>query len=235
MMILYTPESALGIPNIVPAGLKLETWLRMAAIPYEVAPPDLSLAPKGKLPFVRIDGEIMGDSTFIIERLTRKHGKDLDERLNRQERAVSLAFRRMIKENLYWVITHVRWAIDANFALYQPVVKRLFLAGLPPEQQDAVCAGLRQQMLSQFVAQGMGKHSPEEVAQIGIADLQAISDYLDQKPFFMGDQPTVVDATLFGYLVNLLDLPFDSPIIDFGRSKANLAAYRQRMRDRFFP
>ncbi len=42
-----------GIPNLSPFCCKMETWLRIAGIPYEVVDtPDPRKGPKGKLPFI---------------------------------------------------------------------------------------------------------------------------------------------------------------------------------------
>jgi Glutathione S-transferase N-terminal domain len=41
------------IPNLSPFCCKLETWLRIAGVPYEVVEtPDPRKGPKGKLPFI---------------------------------------------------------------------------------------------------------------------------------------------------------------------------------------
>lgn len=232
---LYAAPRAWGLPSISPAAAKLETWLRMAGIPYEVAPLDYALAPKGKMPFVEIDGQRMGDSTLILERLSKESGKDPDADLGPTERAVSHAFRRMIKENLYWVMAVDRWVTDENFAVYTPILAEVFFAALPPEHQHVYVAATRKEMVDQTRAQGMGRHTPDEVQQIGIADLKAISEYLGDKPFFMGDKPTTVDATLYGYLANLLLVPIASKGRDFGRTLPNLLAHCERMRARFFP
>ena len=208
----------------------------MAGIAYESAPLDYSLAPKGKMPFVEIDGQRMGDSTLILERLSKEPGKDPDADLGRTERAVSHAFRRMIKENLYWVMAFDRWVTEENFSVvYTPVLIDVFFAALPPEHQQAYVAATRKSMVDQTHAQGMGRHTVDEVQQIGMADLQAISDYLGDKPFFMGDKPTTVDATLYGYLANMLLVPIASKARDFGRTLPNLLAHCERMRARYFP
>ena len=39
---------------------------------------------------------------------------------------------------------------------------------------------------------GIGRHSSEEIHEIGCDDIQAISTYLGSKPYLMGDRPTVV-------------------------------------------
>jgi len=232
---LYSIEPAWGLANISPACLKLETWLRMTGVAYEIAPLDYTLAPKGKMPFVRIGDELMGDSTLIIERLSKELGKDLDAGLGPAERAVSHAFRRMLKEHLYWVMIVDRWCNDENWVTYGPLITKLFFAQLPPDQQQAYTAGVRQQMIAQAQAQGMGRHTPAEVARLGMADLQAISDYLGDKPFFMGDTPTLVDATLYAYVANIVNVQFTSALRDFARGLPNLVAHCERMHSRYFP
>lgn len=232
---LYSIKPAWGVPNISPACAKLETWLRMTGVDYEIAPLDISLAPKGKMPFMRIGDEVMGDSTLIIERLSKALGQDLDANMGSTERAVAHAFRRMLKEHLYWVMVVDRWCNDENFAAYSPWVTELFFAALPPEQQQAYTAGVRQQMVAQAHAQGMARHTLDEVTHLGRADLQALSDYLGEKPFFMGESPRLVDATLYAYVANIVKVPFPSALREYARGLPNLVAHCERMQSRYFP
>jgi hypothetical protein len=55
------------IPNLSPFCCKLETWLRIAGIPYEVVDTsDPRKGPKGKVPFIEDAGQRIGDSSFIV-------------------------------------------------------------------------------------------------------------------------------------------------------------------------
>ena len=68
-----------SIPNLSPFCCKLETWLRIAGIPYEVVDTlEPRKAPKGKLPFIEDAGLRMGDTSLIIEHLVRTRGVDPD-------------------------------------------------------------------------------------------------------------------------------------------------------------
>ncbi|HEY9597581.1 MAG TPA: Tom37 metaxin N-terminal-like domain-containing protein, partial [Cyanophyceae cyanobacterium] len=112
MITLYTAPSLWGLPSISPACMKLETWFRMAQLLYEtvvVTAQDFAIAPKGKIPFIEYQGNIIGDSTLIIEMFKEKEGIDLDANLTSVERAISLAFRRMLKENTYWGAVYIRY------------------------------------------------------------------------------------------------------------------------------
>lgn len=45
-------------------------------------------------------------------------------------------------------------------------------------------------------AQGIGVHKPEEIVEMGKEDLKALSELLADKPFFFGDEPTLVSTEL---------------------------------------
>ena len=73
-MKLFQPARAFGLPNPSAFCVKVELYMRMAGIPYELALGDPRDAPKGKVPWINDDGHILGDSTFIIEYLKTKYG-----------------------------------------------------------------------------------------------------------------------------------------------------------------
>jgi glutathione S-transferase len=57
----------------------------------------------------------------------------------------------------------------------------------------------------------MSRHTESEVFDLGKKDLTSLSDFLGDKPFFMGEQPTILDATAFGLLANVLWCPRGVP------------------------
>ena len=57
---------AFGLPNASPFCMKLETWLRMAGLPFElVNDGNVMKAPKGKLPYIDDDGQPVADATHV--------------------------------------------------------------------------------------------------------------------------------------------------------------------------
>jgi glutathione S-transferase len=129
MITLYQFEPAFGLPNASPFCLKLETWLRMAGLPYEAPRMTLSAmgrSPKGKLPYI-VDGEkTIADSSFIVDYLTATYGVALDGWLIAGQRAQALAFQRLMEENLYWgggllTLAFTRWlGADPRRILCEP-------------------------------------------------------------------------------------------------------------------
>ena len=47
----------------------------------------------------------------------------------------------------------------------------------------------------------------EEIFELGMQDIDALSAYLGDKSYFMGDKPTGLDASAFGFLINTLGCP----------------------------
>ena len=56
-----------------------------------------------------------------------------------------------------------------------------------------------------------------------------------EKPFFMGQKPTAIDATVYAFLAAIAEAPFESPVKEACLKRSNLMAYCARMGERFFP
>ena len=230
-------------PDISPFVIKLETWLRMADIPYATAYGKHAKQPLGKLPAVLDDGVVIPDSGLIIEHLERKHGDPLGEaRLDPQQRALREAMRALIESRLYWVTYCLRWCDDANFEAYKPALRQYALQTATPLEarllrlaEPIAFAVVRRQCRRQAWEQGTGRFEPAQWVAQGIAGWQAVSDFLGDKPFMLGDRLSALDATAYGFLDSSLGaLVFRSPVHDFIASRENLVAYWLRLRDRYW-
>jgi glutathione S-transferase len=83
--------------------------------------------------------------------------------------------------------------------------------------------------------QGILRQSHEDIVESALRDWRAVLTVMDDGPFFFGDEPTVVDAIVFGALATSVLTPIESPIRDFLKSQPALVAYANRMHARFFP
>jgi len=227
---LYQPRRAFGLPNPSAFCVKLETWLRMAGIAYTLAHGDPRDAPKGKVPWIDDDGKILGDSTFIINYLKKKHDISLDSWLSPQQQALGHALQKMVEESLYFVSSWNKWVEDEGFAIYSA---ELF-AGMPAEQLEYVPEMVRKRAIEKLHAQGIARHERDEIYALGIADVAAFGELLGDGPFLFGDRPTSFDAGAFGVIGNLKDGPFDSPVRDRIRATNNIADYIDRIREQYF-
>jgi len=231
MIRLHQFAPAFGLPNASPFCMKLETYLRMASLPFElVNSGDVSKAPKRKLPYIDDDGTLVADTSFIIEHLKARYGDPLDAALSPQQRAVATAFQRLFEENLYWALVQTRWADDAGWQK----TRQAFFGTLPAPLRWFLPNLARRGLLAEMRGQGMGRHSVTEIQAIGCRDVTAVADFLADKPYMLGEQPSSLDATAHAFLANLLWAPVDSPLQRHARTRPTLEAYCQRMKARYF-
>jgi glutathione S-transferase len=110
--------------NVSPFTLKLETWLRLAGLPYEAVPTrNPGQGPKGKPPFiVDDDGTVVADSSLIIEHLVRTRGIDLDRELSREQRAQAVALQRLFEDHHYFIAVWSRWIDSDGWRDFGPAV-----------------------------------------------------------------------------------------------------------------
>jgi len=232
MITLYQFRPGFGLPNASPFCMKVETYLRMAGLSYQLNNRGLlTKAPKGKLPFIDEDGVVIGDSSLIIAHLKRQHGDPLDAGLSPGQQAQALAWQRLFEENLYWAVVYTRWIEPQGFAR----TRQVFFGRMPGLLRLVIPGLARRTIRRELWGHGMGRHSPEEIMAIGCDDISAVAAFLGDEPFFLGLQPTTLDATAYAFLANLLWAPIDSPLQRHARQLPNLEAYCRRMQARYYP
>ncbi|HVZ01536.1 MAG TPA: glutathione S-transferase family protein [Dongiaceae bacterium] len=231
MITLYGFGPYFGMPDGSPHVLKAHVLLRMAARDY-VTDTSLTLdkAPKGKLPVIDDAGEIVADTAFIRRHIERKYGFDFDRGLDKTERAEAWAVERMLEDHLYWVCLYMRWAIPENFA----AGPAHFFDAVPEPMRETVREGARARVVGYLQGQGMGRHGVDEIADLGMQSLEALSALLGNRAWLMGEQPCGTDAGMtgmLGMLFSTLDFDLRRRALGLG----NLAAYADRAMARFFP
>lgn len=218
-------------PTCAPFPLKLVTWTRMAGIPNEiVVENDPRKGPKGKSPWMEHEGARMGDSSIIIEHLTKRFGVDLDGHLSADDRARALVIQRTLEE-------HYHQAFEHQLFIGRGGAERLaeFAATLPPVLRWIVPRVMVSQLKKQLHARGLGRHDESEILAQGKADLDALSRIMGENRYVLGDRPSSIDACVFGFLGVTIYVEGDNPLFTYAASLPNLKAYCERMRAQYFP
>jgi len=231
MITLYTFGPAFGLPDPSPFVMKVETLLKMANLPYRTDTTGFPKAPKGKLPYIDDEGVVVPDSTFIRWHIEKKYHIDFDQGLDTAQKATAWAFEKMAEDQLYWVGVHDRWMNDENFRK-GPV---RFFDKVPAPIRPVVAAMIRRKLRGTLHGQGLGRHSPDEILALGTRSIDAIADFLGDKPFFMGSEPKGVDATIFAFACAMLCPHFESRTRSAAERRDNLRRYVGRMTARYYP
>ena len=231
MITLYTFGPAFGLPDPSPFVTKAEVLLKMSGIAYRTDTTGFRRAPKGKLPYIDDDGERIADSTFIRWHLENKYRIDFDKGLSAEQRAIAWAFEKMAEDNLYWALVDARWFDEGNFAKGP----KNFFRQIPALVRPLMVAFIRRQLKRTLYGQGLGRHTGTEIVALGTRSIAAIADFLGSKPFFMGSEPSSVDATVFAFVAGTLCPHFDTQLRIAAERQDNLRRYVGRMTARYYP
>jgi glutathione S-transferase len=140
----------------------------------------------------------------------------LVQRTLEEHYAFVLAYTHLVRDE---GLRHTRDRFDAVPAIIRPLVARTVLKRI-------------KQVLW---LQGLLRHTHEDIMEAALRDWRAVLSVMSDGPFFFGEEPTGIDAVVFGVLATTVLTPIESPIRDFLRSQPRCLAYAERMRARFFP
>ncbi|VDK44531.1 unnamed protein product [Cylicostephanus goldi] len=210
------------VPSFSAPCLKVETWLRMAEIPYENIPCLLSPRSKeGTLPFIEYEGVEYPDSSFIIRFIM---DIKLEDHLHDEQKALSRAFEEMAHDSL--AKSHQIFRLEN---VSQFLHRKFALACFPI---FFYCHRRPSQVSSMLSWSAMGKHSREEQINIGSDDLRSISKFLGTKHYFTGFKPTRIDATLFAFLAQIVYAPYENDHLNVIKNECpNLIEYVERIKN----
>lgn len=232
MIVLHQFAPAFGMPNFSTFCMKVETYLRLVNLPYEVkivANP--SKAPKGKLPFITDEDQTVCDSEHILAYLKERYGDPLGEGLSEESRADHLLLKRMIEEHLYFAVVQTRWLREGNSDL----VKEAGFSAVPSLMRGIVFKMVQKSLRKALVGHGIARHTDEEIDAFAVEDIRALGAKLGETAFFGGDSPREIDCTVWAMIANILGTPFVTPMQDCAKACPNLVSYNERMWEQAFP
>lgn len=222
MITLYSYPELFGVADNNGYGLKVFAFLRLAGLPFahrHVV--DTSAAPRGQLPYIVDDGEIIGDSEAILAHLTRKHGVTLDDGLTQPQRDTALLVARLL-DDLYWVMSYSRWKDPAFWPDFSAALQCEH-----PEMTDEVLQGAREYNARRYHFQGIGRYTPDAVYVRGLADLSVLARLVPAQGYVFGARPTSLDAAIYGFIANILFYAIDTPLRQFVSEQENLVRHCQ--------
>lgn len=231
MITLFGLGAGFGLPEISPFVTKTEVQLKMAGLAYRKQRAMPPASPKGQLPFIEDDGELIADSTFIRAHLERKYGIDFDHGYDTAARAQAWAFERMIEHHVYFALVGARWVDPVNFAKGPAH----FFDGAPDDKREKLREDAQFRVAENYLISGLGRHAPGEDVELALRSVRALSVQLGDDRFLMGDWPCGTDAIAFSLLAGILTPFFDSDLRRRTEDFGNLSAYVDRMMAQYFP
>ncbi|XP_025150410.3 failed axon connections homolog isoform X2 [Bubalus kerabau] len=165
-----------GVPSLSPFCLKMETYLRMADLPYQNYFGG-KLSAQGKMPWIEYNHEKVSGTEFIIDFLEEKLGVNLNKNLGPHERAISRAVTKMVEEHFYWTLAYCQWVDNLN-----ETRKMLSLSGGGPFSnllRWVVCHITKGIVKREMHGHGIGRFSEEEIYMLMEKDMRSLAGLLD--------------------------------------------------------
>lgn len=208
-----------------PYCAKLETYLKIAQIPYEnIATLDFSKNPKKQMPFIELNGKIIADSSFIIENLITEYGDKVDYWLNDEQKAISVALQRLLENHLFPILMYFRWVYPDGWRQFKEVLfaKAPFIVKL-------LIANKISKKIARRLAndQAIRNFTVEEMLRRAKVDLDALSNCLGDKSYLFGDKISSIDAILFGVYGGIALININTPLSGLAGGYANLKRHSE--------
>ncbi len=223
---VFTFSGDWGLPSTGPFALKLLKWLDLAGIQYRQAiENNPAKGPKGKNPWIELDGERIGDTEIVIELLAKRSGFDIDAGLSPEQKALSHAVRRMLEEHFHQVLEWELFIHPAGAAWVQQVAEAM----VPRPLAGVAASVFSGRFRKQLHARGIARHSDEIIAAKGKADVEAFENLVGSQAFLVGDRPCMADVSAYGLLAPLAKWPMRTPVAEYIKSRPALVAYLDRL------
>jgi len=226
----------LGVMDASPFVVKADVFLKMSGLDYKNVSglKNMKKAPKGKLPYISIKGDnettLIADSQVIIDYLMKKYELQLDTHLSEEQTAHAYLMTKSLDENLYWCLLYCRWNLEETW----PTVKAAFFRKMPIWLRVIVPSLYRRTVKKSLYAQGMGRHSYDEVTDIADKSFKALADVLGDKAYFFGDNPSSFDATVYAFLCQFITAKCPNKLNDKAQSYDNLVRFCHRIEKQFY-
>jgi len=220
MLTLYSYPPLFGVADNNGYGLKVYAFLKLTRVPFTHEHIfDASKAPRGQLPYIVDDGDVVGDSGAILDYLTGKYRLTIDATLTQAQRSQDLLTTRML-DDLYWVMSYSRWKDERYWPLFRDALKREH-----PQLSDEGLMKAKEFNAQRYYYAGIGRYDPDAAMARGLADLAAIANLIPARGYVHGEAPTGIDAGLYGFIANIYFYDIDTPLKRFVVAHDNIVRH----------
>src|SRR5262249_107856 len=129
--------------------------------------------------------------------------------LTQAQRDRDLLITRLL-DDLYWVMSYSRWKDDRYWPAFRDAMLREH-----PSLTEATLVRAREYNAQRYHFQGIGRYHPADGMARGLADLGGRAGAIPATGFGHGEQPTSIDAGIYGFVANIFFYDIDTPLKRF--------------------
>jgi len=231
--------------NISPFGIKVESFLRINKISYDVVYTS-KFGPKKKIPYIHVvdsdDGtilEVIPDSNVILSRLQEIFQLPRGD-LTIEQEAMSHLMIRTLDEHTAQIGFYFRYVLQSEAFMKELEISNRFFHADTSRMGKMIAPlfakGMKKGFGKKMYARGLSQHSDQELWQFSNDDIVAASRLLGSNKYLFGDdKATLADCALFAHLCQFLYMPLDFPQKRFMETDCpNLIKFIERFRAEFW-
>ncbi|CAD5222377.1 unnamed protein product [Bursaphelenchus xylophilus] len=183
-------------------------FLKMVNLPFglEQRPNAEFMSPDGSVPFLKLQKTLVFGYLNIVEFVSQK-GIKLTNTLSEADIADMNALMALIRENLLNAEKYFCWSESSN---YHSVTKRRYGSVYPVPLKWWLPYLKRKDIVSQLNDSGFANKTIDDVVKKAETVFHALSVKLGNQRYFMGDEPTELDALAFGHIFSILTIELPS-------------------------
>jgi glutathione S-transferase len=230
MLDLHLFQKAWDLFDINPYAMKADAFMRLAKLQY-MFHYDLNAdkAPRGELPYLTDNNEIIGDSSHIIDYLICKYNLNVDNNLTPYQKAVSVIVQRMLEEHMYPIMLYSRMVDPAGLMVF----KRDIFSKQTPYTEEEI-DDLSKNIMFKLINRGIGRYQTDEIYQLGLDNLKALDTVMQNDSYVFNETPNSIDATIYAFLQNILQVPIENPINKFVSKNVKFIQYCKAFHEQYY-
>ena len=213
--------------------LAVRTFLNMCGLKYDLQLRTNAeeMSPSGRVPFIKIGSFIVAEFDPIVANVSTR-GFSLSTKLSDADRSEMAAYITMVHTVLFNAELYISWL---NKEIFSSTTRPRY-GSVHPWPLNWVLPWKRQMEVKvRLNANGWACKTEEEVHEEIKACLQALANRLGDRKYFFGDEPTELDALVFGHLYNLITFEIqDSKLTDIIKQFQNLADLCSRIEAKYY-
>jgi len=232
-----------GIPSIDPECLKILAFAKFSGAPInQKCTNNPFWTPKGDLPVLRHNGEVLTDFVSVTKHL-RSCNYSADYNLSSKQVAEANAFIQLMDEKLKPAMKYLMWVDTKNqmdmtrpwYGKHLPFPLGLYY----PNKFEQESVKLIESLFGQYTDnQEIGNDTVAETTVYRGAEecLTILSNRLGESHYMFGRSPSGLDAVMYGYLAPLLKAPFPTDTLqNYLKNCSNLTQFVVRISQNYFP
>ncbi|KAL7292973.1 hypothetical protein TKK_0013423 [Trichogramma kaykai] len=192
--------------------LAVQAYLKMCNLDFTIEPRWNAefMSPSGRVPFIKCGAFVVPDFDNIVSFLNSK-GTNLSESLSSEDKVNLRAFLSLVNNVLYNSELYVTWY---HMDTYKTITKERHGSVYPWPLNHMLNWQKRNQVTKRLNILGYKNKKLDDVFEDVKKCCESLSERLEDKPYFFGNNPNELDALVFSHVHTLTTSNLPSPVQD---------------------